>query len=107
MLLVLALACAVASRDGLAAWLMLPMAALAGVAAATMQLWTRAPAKRSAFRQRYKSSLLTAIGEFVLLGCFAGTTRLLLLPSWWAAVPLLVVALLMGGVWLFRPRPPG
>lgn len=105
MLLVLALACAVATRDGLAAWLMLPMAALAGVAAAAMQLWTRAPARRSAFRQRYKSSLLTAIGEFLLLGCFAGATRLLLVPSWWALAPLAVVALLLGGVWLFRPRP--
>ncbi|WP_439544881.1 hypothetical protein [Sandarakinorhabdus sp.] len=105
MLLVLALACAVSTRDGLAAWLMLPMAALAGVSAAAMQLWTRAPAKRSAFRQRYKSSLLTALGEFLLLGCFAGTTRLLLVPSWWALAPLGVAALLMGGVWLFRPRP--
>lgn len=105
MAMVLALACAVATRDAAAAWLMLPMAALAGLAAATMQLWTRAPAKRSAFRQRYRSSLLTAIGEFILLGSFAGTTRLLLLPSWWAAAPLGVVAVLMGGVWLFRPRP--
>jgi ABC-2 type transport system permease protein len=84
---------------------MLPMAALAGLAAAMMQLWTRAPAKRSAFRQRYKSSLLTAMGEFLLLGCFAGTTRLLLMPSWWAPAPLLLAGLLMGGIYLFRPRP--
>lgn len=105
MLLVLALACAVATRDGLAAWLMLPMAALAGIAAATMQLWTRAPARRSAFRQRYRSSLLTAMGEFVLLGCFAGTMRLVLVPSWWALAPLAIAGLLMGGVWLFRVRP--
>lgn len=105
MLLVLALAAVVATRDANAAWLMLPMAALAGLAAAMMQLWTRAPAKRSAFRQRYKSSLLTAMGEFLLLGCFAGTTRLLLMPSWWAPAPLLLAGLLMGGIYLFRPRP--
>jgi hypothetical protein len=32
-------------------------------------------------------------------------TRLLLMPSWWAPAPLLLAGLLMGGIYLFRPRP--
>ena len=105
MLLVTALALVVVVRSPGAAALMLPMALLAGLASAAMQAWTQPPARRSAFRKRYRSSLLMALGEFILLGSLAGVTRLLLVPSWWALAVLAVPAVLLAGVWWFRPKP--
>ena len=105
MLLVLGLALIVVMRSPLAAAVMLPMALVAGLASAAMQAWTQPPARRSAFRKRYRSSLLMALGEFVLIGSLAGVTRLLLVPSWWAVVVLAVPVLLLAGVWCFRPKP--
>ena len=105
MLLVLGLALIVVMRSPLAAAVMLPMARVAGLASAAMQAWTQPPARRSAFRKRYRSSLLMALGEFVLIGSLAGVTRLLLVPSWWAVVVLAVPVLLLAGVWCFRPKP--
>ncbi len=106
LLLVLALAALVAVREPVAAALMLPMALAAGLATAAMQLWSRPPARRSAFRERYRSSLLMALGEFLVLGCLALATRLLLAGSLWTLAALAVPALLLAGVWRFRIRPP-
>lgn len=103
--LVLALALVVTWRAPLAAALMLPMALLAALSTSAMQAWTRAPARRSAFRHRYRSSLLMAVGEFVVLGALAAATRLILAGSWWSLAALAVPALLLAGVWLFRIRP--
>jgi ABC-2 type transport system permease protein len=103
--LVLLLALIVSWREPLAALLMLPMALLAALATSAMQAWTRQPARRSAFRHRYRSSLLMAVGEFVVLGGLAAATRLILAGSWWSLVALAVPALLLAGVWLFRVRP--
>lgn len=105
MLLVTALALVVAIRSPVAAAVMLPMALLAGLASAAMQAWTQPPARRSAFRKRYRSSLLMAVGEFLLLGSLAGVTRLLLVPNWLALALLAVPLLLLAGVWWFRPKP--
>lgn len=105
LLLVLVLAVIVGAREPRAASLMLPMAAIAGLATAAMQLWTRPPARRSAFRQRYRSSLLMALGEFLVLGSLALATRLLLAGSLWALAALALPALLLAGVWRFRIRP--
>ena len=104
LLLVLLLAVLVVTRSPAAAAVMLPMALIAGLASAAMQAWTQPPARRSAFRKRYRSSLLMAVGEFVLLGALAGATRLLLIPSWWTLAALAVPVLLLAGVWWFRPR---
>lgn len=87
------------------ALVVLPMALVAGLASAAMQAWTQPPARRSAFRKRYRSSLLMAVGEFVLLGSLAGATRLLLAGSWWTLAVLAVPALMLAGVWWFRPKP--
>lgn len=105
LLLVTILALLVLFRSPAAAALMLPMALVAGLASAAMQAWTQPPARRSAFRKRYRSSLLMALGEFVLLGSLAAVTRLLLVPSWWALAVLAAPALLLAGVWWFRPKP--
>jgi ABC-2 type transport system permease protein len=105
MLLVSALALLVLFRSPVAAALMLPMALMAGLASAAMQAWTQPPARRSAFRKRYRSSLLMALGEFILLGSLAAVTRLLLVPTWWALAALAVPLVLLAGVWWFRPRP--
>jgi ABC-2 type transport system permease protein len=86
------------------ALVVLPMALVAGLASAAMQAWTQPPARRSAFRKRYRSSLLMAVGEFVLLGSLAGATRLLLAGSWWTLAVLAVPALMLAGVWWFRPK---
>ncbi len=103
--LVLALALFVTIRSPAAAALMLPMALAAALATAAMQVWTKAPARRSAFRQRYRSSLLMAVGEFVVLGSMAAATRLVLAGSWWALAALAVPAALLLGVWMFRIKP--
>lgn len=103
--LVTALALVVAIRAPLAALLMLPMALLAALATSAMQLWTRAPMKRSAFRNRYRSSLLMAVGEFIVLGALAAATRLILAGSWWALAALALPAVLLSGVWFFRVKP--
>jgi ABC-2 type transport system permease protein len=87
------------------ALVVLPMALVAGLASAPMQAWTQPPARRSAFRKRYRSSLLMAVGEFVLLGSLAGATRLLQAGSWWTLAVLAVPALMLAGVWWFRPKP--
>ncbi len=105
MVLVVALAAAVATRSLAAAALMLPMALLAGLATAALQSWTRQPARRSAFRQRYRSSLMMAVGEFILLGSLAMATRLLLFGSGWALLALAIPAVLLLAVWMFRIRP--
>jgi ABC-2 type transport system permease protein len=105
LLLVLALAAIVVLREPLAAALMVPMALIAGLVTAAMQLWTRPPARRSAFRQRYRSSLLMALGEFLVLGSLALATRLLLAGSPWTLAALAVPALMLAGVWRFRIRP--
>lgn len=103
--LVLVLALVVMIRAPLAALLMLPMALLAALATSAMQLWTRAPMKRSAFRNRYRSSLLMAVGEFIVLGALAAATRLILAGNVWALAALAVPAVLLAGVWLFRVKP--
>jgi len=90
----------------LAALLMLPMALAAGLCTAAMQLWTRPPARRSAFRQRYRSSLLMTLGEFLVLGCLALATNLMLAGSLWVLAALALPLLLLAGVWRFRIRPP-
>jgi ABC-2 type transport system permease protein len=87
------------------ALVVLPKSPVAGLASAAMQAWTQPPARRSAFRKRYRSSLLMAVGEFVLLGSLAGATRLLLAGSWWTLAVLAVPALMLAGVWWFRPKP--
>ncbi|MBU6165689.1 MAG: hypothetical protein KGQ52_06110 [Alphaproteobacteria bacterium] len=107
LLLVLGLAALVVVRQPLAAALMLPMALMAGLATAAMQYWTRQPMKRSAFRQRYRSSLLMAMGEFIVLGSLAAATHLALAASLWALAAVAVPAVLLAGVWWFRVRPPG
>ncbi len=103
--MVLLLALFVTIRAPGAALLMLPMALTAALATAAMQVWTKAPAKRSAFRMRYRSSLLMAVGEFVVLGSMAAATRLLLAGSWWSLAALAVPALLLAAVYYFRIKP--
>jgi ABC-2 type transport system permease protein len=105
MLLVLALAAIVVVRQPLAALLMLPMALAAGLFTASMQLWTRPPARRTAFRQRYRTSLLMTVGEFLVLGCLAAATNLMLAGSLWALAALALPLLMLAGVWRFRIRP--
>ena len=105
LLMVSVLALVVLPKSPVAVAVMLPMALLAGLASAAMQAWTQPPARRSAFRKRYRSSLLMAVGEFVLLGSLAGATRLLLAGSWWTLAVLAVPALMLAGVWWFRPKP--
>ncbi len=105
LLMVCVLALVVLPKSPIAVVVMLPMALVAGLASAAMQSWTQPPARRSAFRQRYRSSLLMAVGEFVLLGSLAGATRLLLAGSWWTVAALAVPALMLAGVWWFRPKP--
>lgn len=105
LLMVMALALLVLPKSPLAVAVMLPMALLAGLASAAMQVWTQPPARRSAFRKRYRSSLLMAVGEFVLLGSVAGATRLALAGSWWTMAALAVPALMLAGVWWFRQKP--
>jgi ABC-2 type transport system permease protein len=105
LLMVSVLALVVLPKSPVAVAVMLPMALVAGLASAAMQAWTQPPARRSAFRKRYRSSLLMAVGEFVLLGSLAGATRLLLAGSWWTLAVLAVPALMLAGVWWFRPRP--
>jgi ABC-2 type transport system permease protein len=105
LLMVSVLALVVLPNSPVAVAVMLPMALVAGLASAAMQAWTQPPARRSAFRKRYRSSLLMAVGEFVLLGSLAGATRLLLAGSWWTLAVLAVPALMLAGVWWFRPRP--
>lgn len=84
------------------ALVVLPMALLAGLASAAMQVWTQPPPHRSAFRKRYRISLLMAVGEFALLGSLAVAIRLLFSGSWWT---LAVPGLMLAGVWRFRPKP--
>jgi len=103
-LMVSVLALVVLPKSPVAVAVMLPMALVAGLASAAMQAWTQPPARRSAFRKRYRSSLLMAVGEFVLLGSLAGATRLLLAGSWWTLAALAVPALMLAGVWWFRPK---
>ena len=103
--LVLLLALVVTIRAPLAALLMLPMAVLAALATSAMQVWTKLPARRSAFRHRYRSSLLMAVGEFIVLGSLAAATRLMLAGNLWSLVALAVPAALLTGVWFFRVRP--
>lgn len=105
LLMVGALALLVLPKSPLAVAVMLPMALIAGLASAAMQAWTQPPARRSAFRKRYRSSLLMAVGEFVLLGSLAAATRLVLAGSWWTLAALAVPALMLAGVWWFRPKP--
>jgi ABC-2 type transport system permease protein len=105
LLMVSVLALVVLPKSPVAVAVMLPMALVAGLASAAMQAWTQPPARRSAFRKRYRSSLLMAVGEFVLLGSLAGATRLLLAGSWWTLAVLAVPALMLAGVWWFRPKP--
>lgn len=105
LLMVSVLALVVLPKSPVAVAVMLPMALVAGLASAAMQAWTQPPACRSAFRKRYRSSLLMAVGEFVLLGSLAGATRLLLAGSWWTLAVLAVPALMLAGVWWFRPKP--
>ncbi|WP_017668724.1 ABC transporter permease [Sandarakinorhabdus sp. AAP62] len=105
LLMVSALALLVLPKSPLAVAVMLPMALVAGLASAAMQAWTQPPARRSAFRKRYRSSLLMAVGEFVLLGSLAGATRLLLAGSWWTLAALAVPAVMLAGVWWFRLKP--
>ena len=105
LLMVSVLALMVLPKSPVAVAVMLPMALVAGLASAAMQAWTQPPARRSAFRKRYRSSLLMAVGEFVLLGSLAGATRLLLAGSWWTLAVLAVPALMLAGVWWFRPKP--
>jgi ABC-2 type transport system permease protein len=104
LLMVSVLALVVLPKSPVAVAVMLPMALVAGLASAAMQAWTQPPARRSAFRKRYRSSLLMAVGEFVLLGSLAGATRLLLAGSWWTLAVLAVPALMLAGVWWFRPK---
>ena len=104
LLMVSVLALVVLPKSPVAVAVMLPMALVAGLASAAMQAWTQPPARRSAFRKRYRSSLLMAVGEFVLLGSLAGATRLLLAGSWWTLAALAVPTLMLAGVWWFRPK---
>jgi len=104
LLLVGSFAAAVAFREPRAALVMLPMALAAGLATALMQYWTAKPAGRSAFRNRHRSSLLMAVGEFLVLGCFSAITALLLAGNWWALAPAAFVALILLAVWLFRRK---
>lgn len=105
LVMVAVLALIVLPKSPAAVAVMLPMALVAGLASAAMQAWTQPPARRSAFRKRYRSSLLMAVGEFVLLGSLAAATRLLLMGSWWTLAALAVPALLLAGVWWFRLKP--
>ena len=107
LLLVLAVAALVVVRQPLAAALMLPMALVSGLSTAALQYWTRQPMKRSAFRQRYRSSLMMALGEFIVLGSLAAATQLLLAGSLWVLAAFAVPGVLLAGVWWFRVRPDG
>jgi ABC-2 type transport system permease protein len=78
-------------RAGLIALLLAPVAA---VAAGLQQHWVGRPQPRRTFRYRQRGSLLLAISEYVMAGCWAGAANLLSRGSVWAA-PLLVLALLI------------
>lgn len=104
MALVGLLALAVAWRDPAVALALLPMSLIAGCGTALMQAWNARPQPRSAFRSRNRSSLLLAVAEFIMLGCWAAATGLLLSGSSWALVPAGVSAVIVGGAFLLRQR---
>ena len=89
-------------RAGLLALLFAPVAA---VGAGLQQYWIGRPQPRRTFRHRQRGSMLLAISEYVMAGCWAGTVSLLVHGSAWAMLPALVAVSVLLGSRLLRPRP--
>jgi ABC-2 type transport system permease protein len=89
-------------RAGLLALLFVPVAA---VGAALQQYWIGRPQPRRTFRHRQRGSMLLAVSEYVMAGCWAGTVSLLVHRSPWALLPGLVAVSVLLGSRLLRAKP--
>lgn len=88
------------ARAGAVAVLLCPVAA---ATAAIQQGWAGRPQRRKAFRFRQKGSLLLAVSEYVMAGCWSGTAALATYGSPWALAPaLLAVTVLLASRLMFR-----
>jgi ABC-2 type transport system permease protein len=93
-------------QDRRAGAIALVLCLVAAATAAIQQSWAGRPQRRKAFRFRQKGSLLLAISEYVMAGCWGGTASLLTHGSVWAlATALLALTILAGSRRMFRAGP--
>ena len=79
--------------------------AVAATATTAIQLWFRTQAKRSQFRRRQVSSRVATFAEAFSSIAWAATAAIAAVNMLLAAVPALVVLLLLAGAWFISPRP--
>ncbi len=89
-------------RAGLVALMLAPIAA---VGAAFQQYWIGRPQPRRTFRYRQRGSMLLAISEYVMAGCWAGTASLIVHGLAWAVLPALVAVAVLLGSRMLRAKP--
>ncbi len=77
---------------------------LSASAATAMQVWFRAQAKRSHFRNRHASSKIATLAEAFSSICWAGTAALVAVGNWLALVPAVLALTVLAFVWMIRPR---
>jgi ABC-2 type transport system permease protein len=96
-----ALIAAMDVRAGLLALLLSPTAALA---AGVQQFWAGKPQPRRTFRFRQKGSMLLALSEYAMAGCWSAAASLAVRGSPWALLAGLGAATVLGLSWLARAR---
>jgi ABC-2 type transport system permease protein len=77
---------------------------LAAAAATRIQLWFRGQARRTQFRRRHTSSRLATYAEALASISFASTAALVAAGSWFAIVPALGAAIVLGAAFAISPR---
>lgn len=84
---------------GLIALLLCPVAA---IGAGMQQHWAGKPQPRRAFRFRQKGSMLLAISEYAMAGCWAAAASLVVQGSTWAVLPASLAVIILFASWRSR-----
>jgi ABC-2 type transport system permease protein len=104
LVLVLPAVLAIAALDPWAALLAALLCPVAAFAAGIQQHWAGQPRPRRSFRFRQKGSMVLAISEYAMAGCWATAVSLAIRGSVWAPVAASGAVLILAASWLSRQR---
>ena len=104
LLLVLPAVAVIAVMDRQAGLLALLLCPVAAVSAGIQQFWAGKPQPRRTFRFRQKGSMLLALSEYAMAGCWSAAASLTIRGSAFGLLAAAVALLVLGLSWLTRVR---
>lgn len=104
LVLVMPAALAIAALDPGAALVAALLCPVAAYGAGIQQHWAGQPKPRRSFRFRQKGSMILALSEYAMAGCWAASASLVVNGSLLAGLPAAGAAIILAGSWLVRHR---